>query len=65
MPRSYDECVDRILRYCEKSSELEKMPWLVNTMGFTNGLGAKVNTTKTNFRSLESWLGLFLNVPKL
>ena len=45
MPRSYDECVGRILRYCENNSEFKKIPWLINTMGFTNGLGAKVNNT--------------------
>ena len=45
MPRSYDECVGRILRYCENNSQFKNIPWLVNTMGFTNGLGAKVNNT--------------------
>ena len=44
IPKSYNDSLLRINNYCENNSELKNIPWLINTMGFSNGLGVKVST---------------------
>ena len=62
MPRSYNGCVRRILGYCEEKPELNSIPWLINTMGFTSGLGAKVSS---RYYASLTFLGYLFTIPFL
>ena len=41
-PRRYDRNVGKIVQYCSRHPDLRNLPWIVNTMGFSRGLGVKL-----------------------
>nr|CAD7605827.1 unnamed protein product [Timema genevievae] len=41
-PFHYLECVRNVAEFCWSDPELRNMPWFINTMGFTQGLGLEL-----------------------
>ena len=70
MPKNYENTVNRLFSYCENSPELRRLPWLINTMGFTNGIGEKVNMRICRFNEIRFnnknllYIGYFSLLPR-
>lgn len=41
-PIKYLKCVLRLLKYCSCRDELQSMPWVINTMGYSHGFGLEL-----------------------
>lgn len=41
-PVKYLKCVMDLQKFCASNAELAQMPWIVNTMGYTRGLGIEL-----------------------
>lgn len=38
----YLQCLREIIRFCQMDEEFKSIPWIVNTMGYTKGLGEEI-----------------------
>ncbi|XP_063226134.1 polynucleotide 5'-hydroxyl-kinase NOL9 [Bacillus rossius redtenbacheri] len=41
-PSRYNSCVEHIVQYCLSQPDLQNIPWLINTMGYSKGLGVEL-----------------------
>lgn len=41
-PMKYLQCIHKLLKYCRSSNELLKMPWIINTMGYSQRMDFEV-----------------------